>query len=297
MKPAFDRSALPYWDARAQRWKVSQPISPGPEDQRFYEACAARRVPEDGSELTALLLGVTPAIAQMRWPGPTRLVALDWSGGMFRNVWPREHLPRGAAGVRGDWRAMPLADGSVDFAIGDGCYSTFRDLEGPALLNREVHRVLRPGGEFCLRCHRRPDVPHSIERLFEWLHAGRFQNLDLFRWILAMAVHGDSIEGVSLHRVWETWREHVPDAKALAARFGWTDADQCARTALLRARALRPSRLRVGRAVSPVAHAARGLSPHRKASIPAASRSRLALTEGSFAKASGAPGVRLASRR
>jgi SAM-dependent methyltransferase len=222
MKPAFDRSALPYWDARAQRWKVSQPISPGPEDQRFYEACAARRAPDDGGELSALLLGVTPAIAQMRWPGPTRLVALDWSGGMFRNVWPREHLPGGAAGVRGDWRAMPLADGSVDFAIGDGCYSTFRDLEGPALLNREVHRVLRPGGEFCLRCHRRPDVPHSVERLFEWLHAGRFQNLDLFRWILAMAVHGDSTDGVSLHRVWETWREQVPDAKALAARFGWT---------------------------------------------------------------------------
>ena len=222
MKPAFDRSTLPYWEARAQRWNVSQPISPGPEDLRFYEACAARHVPDDGSDLTALLLGVTPSIAQMRWPGPTRLVALDWSRGMFDNVWPREHVPAGSAGVRGDWRAMPLADASVDFTAGDGCYSTFRDLEGPALLNREVHRVLRPGGEFCLRCHRRPDVPHSVDRVFEWLHAGRFHNLDLFRWMLAMAVHGDSADGVSLRRVWETWHSRVPDAKALAARFGWS---------------------------------------------------------------------------
>ena len=37
-----------------------------------------------------------------------------------------------------------------------------------------------------------------------------------------MAVHGDSRDGVSLHRVWETWRARVPDAKALAARFGWS---------------------------------------------------------------------------
>jgi len=222
MKPAFDRSTLAYWEARAQRWKVSSPLTPGPEDLRFYEACAARHLPDDGTDLNALLLGVTPPIASMRWPVPTRLVALDWAAGMFRNVWPRGHLPEGSSGVRGDWREMPLADASVDFVVGDGCYSTFRDLDGPAQLNREVHRVLRPGGEFCLRCFRRPDMPQSVGRLFEWLHAGRFRNLDLFRWMLAMALHADSDDGVSLHRVWEAWRERVAEPEALATRFGWS---------------------------------------------------------------------------
>ena len=222
MHPAFDRSTLPYWEARSQRWRVAPPLAPGAEDVRFYEACAARRVPGDGSELKALLLGVTAPIAAMRWPLPTRLVALDWAEGMFRNVWPHERAPAGAAGVRGDWRAIPLADGSIDFAVGDGCYSTFRDLEGPAQVNREVHRVLRRGGEFCLRCFRRPDVAQSVELLFEWLHAGRFANLDLFRWMLAMALHGDSPDGVSLNHVWKAWRAHVADPRGLASRFAWS---------------------------------------------------------------------------
>ena len=223
LRPRLDRSSLGYWEARSRRWKVAAPLAPGAEDVRFYEACAARRVADDGSALRALLLGVTAPIAAMRWPAPSTLIALDWSEGMFRNVWPRDRVPAGAAAVRGDWRAIPLADASIDFAVGDGCYSTFRDLVGPGLVSREVHRVLRRGGEFCLRCFRRPDVGLSVDMLFEWLHAGRFANLDLFRWILAMALHGDSPEGVSVHHVWEVWRERISDPPALAARFAWSD--------------------------------------------------------------------------
>jgi SAM-dependent methyltransferase len=222
MKAALDRSTLPYWEARAQRWRISPPLSPGAEDLRFYEACAARHISDEGAPLEALLLGVTAPIAAMRWPVPTRLVALDWAEGMLRNVWPRDRVPEGAACVRGDWRAIPLTHASFDYVVGDGCYSTFRDLDGPARLNREVHRVLRPGGEFCLRCFRRPDVARSADTLFEWLHAGRFRNLDLFRWMLAMALHGDATDGVSLRRVWETWRERARDPKALASRFAWS---------------------------------------------------------------------------
>lgn len=37
-----------------------------------------------------------------------------------------------------------------------------------------------------------------------------------------MAVHRDSADGVSLHRVWEAWRERVPDPAPLAARYGWS---------------------------------------------------------------------------
>jgi SAM-dependent methyltransferase len=222
MRPSFDRSALPYWEARSARWKVAAPLAPGADDLRFYEDCAARGARGDGAPLRALLLGVTAPIAAMRWPSPTRLVAVDWAEGMFRHVWPSERAPERAAALRGDWRQLPLAGASMDFAVGDGCYSTFRDLEGAAQLNREVHRVLRSGGEFCLRCFRRPDVPQSVDLLFEWLHAGRFRNLDLFRWMLAMALQGDGAEGVSLHRVWQAWHERVAEPQALQARHGWS---------------------------------------------------------------------------
>jgi SAM-dependent methyltransferase len=220
--PAFDRSALPYWEARSVRWKVSTPISPLPDDVRFYEANAARYAGESQG-LRALLLGVTPAIATMRWPAGTRLIALDWAGGMLSNVFPRAQVASFAHALRGDWREMPLADACVDLVVGDGCYSTFSTFEGPADVNREVARVLRPGGRFCLRCHRRPDAAIPMEQLFGRLLAGEFGDLDMFRWQLAMALHGDSRDGVCLGDVWDAWHEHVPNAGKWLARFGWSE--------------------------------------------------------------------------
>ena len=220
-RSAHDRSALPYWEARSIHWQVSTPISPLPDDIRFYEANAAHYAGE-ASGLTALLLGVTPAIAAMRWPAGTRLVALDWAEGMLRNVFPRDRVASFAHPVRGDWREMPIANACIDLVVGDGCYSTFPTFQGPALVNREVARVLRPGGRFCLRCHRRPDEATPVARLFEKLFAGQLGDLDMFRWLLAMSIHGDSQDGVCLADVWDSWHEHVPDARKWQERLGWT---------------------------------------------------------------------------
>jgi len=222
MRASFDRAAIPYWDARATAWKIVPPLSPSDDDVRFYAARAALNVPANGRPMRALLLGVTRSIALMPWSAGTRLLALDWASNMIRSVWPGESVPPQFHAVRGDWREIPLASGALDFVVGDGCYSTFADLEGPAAMNREVHRALRPGGEFCLRCFRRPAKPVPIGQLFAWLFSGRYSNLDLFRWMLAMAVHGDSREGVSVHSVWRIWHEHVPDPEEHRARLGWT---------------------------------------------------------------------------
>src|ERR1700752_3354611 len=221
MLASLDRSALPYWEARSASWGVATPISPGADDILFYEAGAARNARPDGDTI-ALLLGVTPAIAAMRWPRGTRLAALDWADGMLRRVFPRGGAPERSSRLRGDWREMPLAAVCADFVVGDGCYSTFPDFEGPARMNREVARVLRPGGEFCLRCHRRPDAPASVPEFFARLRSGAIRDLDMFRWILAMAVHGDSTRGVPLAGVWRVWHEHVPDVRAEQARLGWS---------------------------------------------------------------------------
>ncbi|HUL96513.1 MAG TPA: class I SAM-dependent methyltransferase [Usitatibacter sp.] len=225
MKPRmgadYDREAIKYWDERSCNWQVAAPISPQDGDIRFYEARAAGSA-QGEQPLRALLLGVTPPVAGMRWPDATRLVVLDWSAGMFRNVFPRWNAPSRCGLVRGDWRQMPLAPASFDFVVGDGCYSTFGDARGPVLLNEEAARVLRPGGEFCLRCHRRPDTPPAIDALFKPLLDGRMRNLDMFRWLLAMAAHGEASEGIRLGDVWEAWHAHVPDVSAAQQRLGWT---------------------------------------------------------------------------
>ena len=219
MSPSFDRSALPYWEARAASWKVASPLSPTEDDVRFYGGRA--RLAAQGRAQQALLLGVTPSIVLMEWTPGTRLVALDWASKMIARLWPAERVPHGFFALRGDWREIPLSSSCVDFAVGDGCYSTFADLDGAAAMNREVHRVLRPGGEFCLRCFRRPDKPAGIPALFEALLAGRNRNLDMFRWLLAMAVQGDSPAGVSVNSVWRAWHDYVADPEIHRERLGW----------------------------------------------------------------------------
>lgn len=216
----MDRSALAYWETLAGRWRIAPPLAPCGEDIAYYEA----RVPDlGGGAVDALLLGVTPAIATMCWPAGTSLVAVDWAMGMIRAAWPKEALPPGAAVVRGDWRELPFAAASRNFVIGDGCYTVFRNLECAALMNREVRRVLRPGGLYCLRCFCRPDRAQPPAQLFAELRSGRLGNLDLFRWLLAMSLQGNSPEGVSLREVWRTWRAWIPDPQAERNRLGWSE--------------------------------------------------------------------------
>ena len=222
LRATYDRGAVAYWDQRSLNWQVASPISPQDGDIRFYEA-RAEGCAHGGQALRALMLGVTPPIAGMRWPAGTQLVAVDWSQGMMRNVFPRWNAPPRCGLVRADWRQMPVRAGSIDFVVGDGCYSTFADAAGHARLNEEAARTLRPGGELCVRSHRRLDSSPGLEAIFQPLLEGRLRNLDMFRWLLAMAMHGESSGGVRLGDVWEAWHAHIPDVPSAQAALGWTD--------------------------------------------------------------------------
>jgi SAM-dependent methyltransferase len=217
-----DRALRAYWDGRASAWRVAPPLAPAPEDVAWFEAVARRAAAETGRPPRALLLGVTPAIAGMGWPPGTELIAVDWAEGMLRRVWPGQDTPAGSVRVRGDWRALPLIEAGFDLALGDGCYSTFGALADAARAHGEIRRVLRPGGLYAIRCFCRIEPLPSVGALIEDLQSGRLANLDLFRWLLAMAVQGDGPAGVALDAVWRAWAAHVPDAAALCRRVGWT---------------------------------------------------------------------------
>lgn len=221
----MDRSKLAYWDLRATRpagRPLPAPIRPAGEDIEFWES-RLRAHGGHREQIHALLLGVTPALATLRWPVPTSLLAMDWSAGMIRRVWPVTGLPAFAAPVRGDWRQMPLADASRDLVIGDGCYAALATFDDCAALNAEAGRVLRAAGLYCLRCYLRPETPERLDALFAALHAGRIGEFEIFVWRLAMALHGQARVGVRMHEVWQGWHAHVPDTPALLARLGWSD--------------------------------------------------------------------------
>jgi SAM-dependent methyltransferase len=206
-----DRSALGYWESfsgGSRGWVA--PIAPAAEDISHVERHVAGR-----SAPRALLLGVTQGLARMRWPARTSLVAADWSSAMIRHVW--QPLPFAHA-IRADWRELPLASASLDVVVGDGCWSAAGSYANAALVAREVQRVLKPGGLFCLRNTARPGLtPGDVVKE---LNAGKISNVFLFRWLLATAVQDASGDGVRLDDVWRAWLE-VPHG--LLRERGWLE--------------------------------------------------------------------------
>ena len=223
----MERSKRSYWEALAGRGAtppLPPPSRPSGEDIAGFEAGAMALAATLDRAPDVLILGLTRGIVSMHWPKRSSLVAMDWSGAMLRRVWPESSLPAAVRLVIGDWRQMPVADGSVDLAIGDGCLASQNSFADCAEVIREVWRVLRPGGRFVHRCFSRPDAAENVDRLFEELRAGVIPAFEQFRWRLAMALHPPG-EGVLTARAWREWRDRVEDPRALCARLGWSATD------------------------------------------------------------------------
>jgi len=213
------------WAELSLRWdEMGPPVRPAHEDTEILERLASEALEAAGGVARrALMLGVTPEIAVMRWPAGARLLALDSSEAMIRNVWPARAVPHGVAALA-DWLAMPLHDGSYDLVVGDGSLSVPRFPEGCAALVREVRRVLRDGGVLALRMFTRPEAREPVEAVFAALRAGRIGTLDAVKWRLVMALHGDTAAGVRMGDVWDAWEANVPDAPALMRSLGWPES-------------------------------------------------------------------------
>jgi SAM-dependent methyltransferase len=222
----MERETMVYWgDTYAQNWCPRPLVQPAPEDIAFFESCLLQNnVMPPQAPVRALLLGVTRAIAAMRWPAGTDLVSLDWSEPVIRRLWHDEGVPAGARPIRGDWREMPLATGCRTVALSDGSYHSITSHEDGVLITRELARVLAPGGLFCTRNFVATDPPERIDDLFDELYGGKAGSLHVFRWRLAAAMQGRSGKGVPRHDIWRLWQSRVGDAAALKAIYG--DADR-----------------------------------------------------------------------
>ncbi len=212
------------WEDLSRRWDdLRPPVRPAPADTAILERVAGEQCGAGGGRTRrALLLGVTPETATMRWPEGFRLLAIDSSEAMVRHVWPARDVAHGAAALA-DWLAMPLRDGSYDLVVGDGSLSLPRYPDGCAATVREIRRVLSERGVLAMRMFTRPDASEPVEVIFADLAAGRIGTLDAAKWRLVMALHADTATGARMGDVWEAWAAHVPDPAALMRSLGWPE--------------------------------------------------------------------------
>jgi len=220
------------WDRIASQWCTRKPPArPSPQDaalmQRLVgEALAGRDAPR------ALLLGVTPEIATMRWPSGTRLLAIDSSAAMIRQVWPARAVPD-AAVVHGDWASMPIRGAAFDIVVGDASLG-FQTYPEPFFgVVGEVRRVLRDGGFLATRVYTRPETREPIDAIFDDLRAGRIGTTQFLWWRLYAALHGERTEGARSTAVWDALAARVPDPAGLYRSLGWPPEDLRATEGLL----------------------------------------------------------------
>ncbi len=206
----------------ARQWSLQgPPLIPSPEDVAIVARVARtwseehpRRAPE------ALLLGLTRELATMDWPTGTRLVAVDRSEGAIGALWRRDGTPPGSTARLGDWRALELADASVDLVVGDGALTVVAYPGDYGPLARELRRVMRPAGRCALRSFTRPSRPETVDGVGRALQAGRVRGFHALRWRVAMAA-ADASHNVRVRDAWRAFQDVCPEPRATCERFGW----------------------------------------------------------------------------
>ncbi len=191
------------WPSHARQWSLLRsPLRPCGEDveiavreARAWSEAHASKAPR------ALLLGVTPELATMDWPAGTSLVAADRSEPMIESVFPKEGLPGGARAVCADWRSLPLAGGSIDVVVGDGCFSVFAFPDEVRAFAREVRRVTVSDARLVMRVFAAPDAPESLDAIAQDLRGGKIGSFHVLKWRLAMAVQPSPERGAVLREV------------------------------------------------------------------------------------------------
>jgi len=212
-----------HWNEHAKRWShVGQPLRPSAEDVTLVEDYLSQAFAPE-VEIQALMLGVTPELAGMKWPESARLLAVDKNQAMIDGVWPEEDVPENAKAVYGDWLCLPCEKHSVDFAVGDGCLTLLSYNEHYPQFFSEVNRVLKPGGGFIIRHFVRPEQKERVEDVFRDLIAGSIGNFHILKWRLAMALHGSIEEGVCVGDIWRAWDESDIDKSFLIDNLCWSE--------------------------------------------------------------------------
>jgi hypothetical protein len=213
---------ITHWKSLAQQWSYfGPPLRPSREDLEFV-ARSVNQLSElkPGEPLWALILGVTPELANLSWPRGTSLTALDNNPEMIQFVWPGSKASSERV-VHGDWLDPPLPPRSFDFVVGDGVLSMLPFDGGYGRLAAAMASIAKAGATWNLRLYVRADRPESPANVIDDLMAMKIGSFHAFKLRLAMAIHGvDDANGVRVADVWRYWEAARVDVSKLV-EHGW----------------------------------------------------------------------------
>ena len=211
-----------HWNTIAQCWHLySSPLRPGVEDIETFLRVIRRHVPEPvDAPRQALVLGVTPEIVTMPWPGQTMVTGADRSPEMIEHVWPGDR-PGLRQALCVDWFNLPEPARAYEVVMADGSFNT---LGYPAELRRLLAMLAGLTAQRALlitRTFTRPNERESLASLEEAARAGEAGGFHAFKFRLAMALQPAPEAGVSLDEIWRLWHRLDGEIENLSERNGW----------------------------------------------------------------------------
>lgn len=213
------------WASIARSYSAfTSPLVPCREDIAVYEhAVASHAATIHASGLDAVMLGVTPAMALMRWPAGSRILAVELSPEVIRALWPGD-VPGVREAKCASWFDIPKARQSCDVVIGDGSLIACRFPGEVRTLARSLSELLKAGGLLALRCYVRPDKPGTVEDVFDALFGPVGMNVDCFKMRLWLAMQRSPEQGVAVRDAARVLARYRLDARAMKERLGWSSA-------------------------------------------------------------------------
>jgi len=211
---------------RIDRLPARPPWRPTGEDRAIMLAQVQAHAGAAESAAPVLVLGVTPEIIALPWPHGTRLVIADGSEDAVRTRWrPNAAVPGYI--VCADWRALPLREGCVRAAVGDGSLNALPAFSVYRSVVQEIERTMSGGGVLILRCFVRPDRIETPEEVVSQARRGAFPHVAALRLRLGFALTGGD-GALPLAKLCSAFRALVPDRDELARQTGWprTDIDR-----------------------------------------------------------------------
>jgi hypothetical protein len=214
-----------YWNSFSDSWRhVRSPLRPNASDVAAVRRVAMRRADElAGNRMRALLLGVTPEIANLDWPAGTDLWAIDRSSEMIARHWSGDRPGRKA--VCFDWFEGAPLHGPWDFVAADGSLNCLGNTARVTALVELLRRHANRGALLVVRCFVEPEQHEPPEAVFGNLHAGDYHSFHVFKFHLAMSLQSAAGSGVRLADVWERWSAERISPEELQQTKGWPIAE------------------------------------------------------------------------
>jgi len=219
----MEKDSIPgVWKHHAAHWQqVGSPLRPTEEDREIILTLSLPALSHSRNTSEVIVLGVTPELVQLNWPGNIRLQAFDHSAEMIASVWrPHFRNPSSVQQVR--WQSMPLEDESVDLVIGDGCVTVLPCADDCRAVFAEASRVLKPTGLLVMRCFIRPERAESAEDVVTALYNGMIGSFHALKWRVAMAINPDGEFSVAVAGIHALFERLFPDRDQLAGYTGWS---------------------------------------------------------------------------